>query len=82
MLHLLIDEKAWFTSRRSRWHSRPATWQAHLLIAMFLLAIIGVEVLANREAVGLMGQVAMIIAITLAFMAIVWRRTKRIKPHA
>jgi hypothetical protein len=32
MLHLLMDNKPWFTARRSRWHSRPATWQAHMLM--------------------------------------------------
>jgi hypothetical protein len=79
MLHLLMDDKAWFTTHRSRWHSRPVTWQAHLLIATFLLAIIGVEVLTNRGAVGLTEQVAMIVALTLAFMLITWRRTAKIE---
>lgn len=79
MLHLLFDKQPWFERRGGALCARPVRWQAHLLIALFLLALIGVEVLMARNAASTGGAVAMILSLTALFIAIVVKRTARTK---
>lgn len=78
MLHLLLDKQPWFEARGGLLCARPVRWQAHLLVANFLLALIGVEVLMARDAVSTGGAVALILGVTAVFIAIVIKRTARL----
>ena len=75
MLHLLFDKNHWFETRGRRWNARPVRWQAHLLIAIFLLALIGVEVAMNRDGISTLDGIMLVIFTTATFMLIVAKRS-------
>ena len=79
MLHLLFDKKPWFTVKRVGYGAGlPIAWRGWVLLTLYLAAILGLAVLAERtRGMALVGVIAVILLLTAAFLGIARARSDR-----
>lgn len=77
MLHLFFDKQPWFERRCGALCARPVRWQAHVLISVFGLALIGAEMLGARGGLSSGSTIATVVALTATFVGITVKRTRR-----
>ncbi len=78
MFHLFSDAKPWFAEKRFGYGAGlPIAWQGWALLASYLVAIIGLAILAERTRDEvLVGAIALMLLLTAVFVAIARARTR------
>ena len=78
MLHLFLEKGAWFRAKKFGYGAGlPSKWQGWAVLALYLLAMLGLGLLAEQNgAMPKIAAVALMLIITAIFLVIVRKRTE------